>query len=878
MKTRAPTFAFTSGASIALVLGFSLAHAGAALSPVPEQTSREAVRVEILEGFPDQASWAFTNESSRVTETYGEPAFGFPAMPAKYSARGVKADRGFPFLFRASAPVTLPKGDLRLLLRARTGSRLFVDGKLLLSTRFPNLNADGHEEVPELPVAAAADIRYLQPGQFESLTRFTSDGLPHQFLLEALIGTKGRRPELGELSVSFSTGDGESFRLVSPQRDVLLTESGWAAFEQERRAFWRAQDKERRAILSAGEAKYWNQRHESARQFLTSEVTRTRAGGSAKTAPPAASSPTIDDFINARLRAAGATVAPLTDDAMFLRRVSLDTIGVIPTIDALEGFLRDTGSDRRARAIDRLLADGGWADHWVSYWQDVLAENPGILKPMLNNTGPFRWWLHEVFTDNKPMDRFATELILMEGSPYYGGPAGFGMASDNDVPMAQKAQILAQAFMGMQMQCARCHDAPYHNFKQEQLFSLAAMLRREPQLVPLTSSIPTNSNIVIGRIVKVTLKPGSKVAPQWPFPNTMTDAVPDGVLRDPQDPRERLAALMTDPRNDRFARVLVNRIWKRYLGWGIVEPVDDWETAKPSHPELLDFLARELVVHDYDLKHVARLILNSQTYQRAALPAGSEEKPFDQRLFAAPARRRLSAEQLVDSLFATVNKPFHSEEMNMDVDGRRPVKDFNNLGSPGRAWEFASLSNERDRPALSMPHAQSIVDALCTFGWRESRQSPQTIRDHDANVLQPAALANGIMANGRIARLSDDSGITALCLEDRPLPELVRRLFLGILSRPPSGAESRTFAALLGEGYADRRLKPSGSSAHQSRPARAVSWSNHLNPEATQIKQEQERAAREGDPPTDRLRASWRERAEDAVWALINSPEFVFVP
>jgi hypothetical protein len=228
---------------------------------------------------------------------------------------------------------------------------------------------------------------------------------------------------------------------------------------------------------------------------------------------------------------------------------------------------------------------------------------------MLNNTGPFRWFIHEAFTDNKSIDRFATELILMEGSSYYGGPAGFGVATENDVPLAQKAQIVAQAFMGMQMQCARCHDAPYHDFKQRDLFSLAAMLRREPQQVPLSSSVPTNSNIVIGRVVKVTLKPGSKVAPEWTLTNAMAHGIESEWLRDPKDSREQLAALITDPRNERFARVIVNRMWKRYLGWGIVEPVDDWETAKPSQPELLVYLARELVEHDYDLKHVARLIL-----------------------------------------------------------------------------------------------------------------------------------------------------------------------------------------------------------------------------------------------------------------------------
>jgi hypothetical protein len=239
----------------------------------------------------------------------------------------------------------------------------------------------------------------------------------------------------------------------------------------------------------------------------------------------------------------------------------------------------------------------------------------------------------------------------------------------------------------------------------------------------------------------------------------------------------------------------------------------------------------------------------------------------------------MTAEQVVDSLFAAVGKPFHSEEMNMDVDGRRPVKDFNNLGVPAHGWEFASLSNERDRPALAMPRAQPIVDTLTTFGWREARQSPQTERDHAVNILQPAALANGLLGNGRIARLSDDSAITALALEDHPLPDLIRSVFLRVLSRPPTVAELKAFSAVLSDGYAERRLPPSTSQAHKSTgPARAVSWANHLNPEATKIKQELERQARAGDPPTDRLRADWRERMEDALWSLVNSPEFVFVP
>ncbi len=861
-------------AAIGIFLLF-LAYVGVAAPLEVDPLPPGQMRVQILEGIPDQSNWDFA--PVEPSETYTEPAFGFVAVPSKYSNKGIKIDRSSPFFLRASALITIPKGDHRILLRALGGTRLFVDGRQILGTRFPTVNADGHEQVPETPVAVERNIRYLRPGHFEALTNYVSDGESHVFVLEAVIGTKGRRPELGELCVSADL-DGKSFQLLSPgaTKKVLLTEQGWEAYAAERRASWKAHDAQSRQAAGAVENHYWTWRHEWARKQMADRNPSIR--------PPDISSATpvhneIDRFIGARLEAAKVKPAPLTDDYGFLRRVTLDTTGTLPSTEQIETFLRDKSKNRRAAAIGRLLSDPGWADHWVGYWQDVLAENPGILKPMLNNTGPFRWWIRDSFADNKPMDRFATELVMMEGSVYYGGPAGFSMATDNDVPMAQKAQIVAQAFLGMQMQCARCHDAPYHHFKQKDLFSFAAMLKRGPQPVPLTSSIPTNSNIIIGRIVNVTLQPGSKVEPAWPFADVMPDDLPGGVLQNANDPREKLAALLTDSRNDRFARVLVNRVWKRYLGWGLVEPVDDWETAKPSHPELLDFLACELVTHDYDLKHVARLILNSHTYQREIRPDGTPETKPENRLFASPARRRMMAEQVVDSLFTAVGKAYDSEEMNLDIDCRRPVKEFNNLGKPCRAWEFTSLSNERDRPALAMPRAQSIVDALVSFGWRESRQSAQTVRDHSPNVLQPATLANGLLGNGRITRLSDDSAITALCLESKSVSELIRIVFLRVLSRPPTKVESETFTAYLQNGYADRRIKMESNATQKSTaPTRAVSWANHLNPEATRIKLEMEREARAGDPPTRWLRPDWRERMEDVLWALVNTPEFVFVP
>jgi hypothetical protein len=178
-----------------------------------------------------------------------------------------------------------------------------------------------------------------------------------------------------------------------------------------------------------------------------------------------------------------------------------------------------------------------------------------------------------------------------------------------------------------------------------------------------------------------------------------------------------------------------------------------------------------------------------------------------------------------------------------------------------------------------MPRAQAIVDLMGLFGWRDARQSPLSARDHSANVLQPAQLANGDAANGRVARLCDGHAVTALALQDQPLEELVENLFLRALSRPPTETERAAFARHLEAGYATRvRPAPPASLKKEYDRQLQLSWSNHLNPTATEIKMAAEEKARRGDEPTPRLAPDWRERLEDALWALLNSPEFVFVP
>jgi hypothetical protein len=564
------------------------------------------------------------------------------------------------------------------------------------------------------------------------------------------------------------------------------------------------------------------------------------------------------------------------DDLAFLRRVTLDTVGVVPSESEIAAFLADASPDKRARTIERLLADPRWADHWMGYWLDVLAENPNLINPTLNNTGPFRWWIYESLVDNKPLDLFVTELLSLEGSERFGGPAGFGVATGNDVPMAAKGIIVGSAFLGVEMKCARCHDAPTHAATQEELFSLAAMLAAEPLKVPATSSVAMEHLTVGGRtpLIEVTLAPGEVVEPAWPFADLCDEETARRIARNPDRPRDLLAALITAPQNERFAQVMANRIWQRYMGRGLVAEVGDWEKAPPTHPALLRWLGRELVRSGYDTKALARLILNSHAYQRASDPTLAEPDP----LFVSPAPRLLAAEQLVDSLFAATGKPFEVEPVNLDLDSVRTIDNALDLGRARRAWMLGSTSNERDRPSLMLPRMQAVAEVMEVFGWRGARpDSASGVRDVDPNVLQPALLANGTMMSW-LTRLSDDHGFTQLALEDQPLDRLLDRVFLRLFTRLPTAAERATYRGHLEPGYPTRRAAGTALSGPDERaPRQFVAWSNHMLTEGNVLRLEQEAEARRGDPPTRHLAADWRVRFEDVIWALLNAPEIVRV-
>jgi hypothetical protein len=956
--------------------------------PPPPIAKKEVPAGRVLvqlaeEGMPDSNAWP--SEPPKVGETYTEDVFGFFDVPQKYVETGVRGDRHVPFLLRAAALVTFPKGKHRLLLRARGATNLYIDGKTSLTTPFPPADSDGHHLVADQKdyLDLGPDFRFVAPGNRESWCEFEGTGKPQFFVLETIVGSyvgkSIRRPELGETVVAWSKQGTETWELVtSSKRVVAYNDAGWAEYEKERSAHYDVINSRKRAELRAKSDPYWTQRREAAKAWLakvapvkvpelpknfpasneidhfiaaridgvkaqdahkgsidyfkevmpileakcnechrgakakgglhldsladalkggksdgaavqpgkpdhSSIIARVTSGDEDEVMPPKGKPLTKDEVAVLTkwieegahwpdIRADHLTLTPLTDDLNFLRRVTIDTLGVVPTLEEIAAFQKNP--DRKA-AIDRLLNDPRWADNWMGYWQDVLAENPNILNPTLNNTGPFRWWLYESLKDNKPMDFFVTELLRMQGSERLGGPAGFGTASQNDVPMAAKGTIVSTAFLGVEMKCARCHDSPTGKSLQQDLFELAAMLGTKEIEVPKTSSVPMDKIHAGGRkpLIQVTLMPGTKVQPKWPFAEFCDESVAK-LAEDPQDTRDVLAAMITAPQNERFAQVTANRIWSRFMGRGIVEPVEDWEKGKPTHPELIQWLGREFVRGGYDVKNLTRLILNSHAYQRATDPELKLTSP----LYTSPSPRRLQAEQIVDSLFAATGKPFKTEEVCLDIDNTRDLKNAIHMGKPHRSWMLTSTSNERDRPSLALPRIQAVTDVLSAFGWRAARQDPVSKRDADPNVLQPAILSNGTLGVW-LTRMSDDHGVTDLALKANSVDELIDTLFLKLLTRKPSAQERELYTQHLSAGFDTRHFKPQAPSSKPTRTReKYVSWSNHLDGEATTVRMAQEAAARQGEPPTEKLDAQWRTRMEDVLWAMLNAPEWAFSP
>ncbi|MGC6466708.1 MAG: DUF1549 domain-containing protein [Akkermansiaceae bacterium] len=338
----------------------------------------------------------------------------------------------------------------------------------------------------------------------------------------------------------------------------------------------------------------------------------------------------VDRILDAGLLGRKAAIPEPADDRVFLRRATLDAVGLLPTPDELEAFVSDQDPDKRNKVIDRLLANEvGYADHWLTMWNDLLRNDYTGTGFITGGRKQITSWLYQSLRDNKPYDQFVKELISpgVESEGFINGIKWRGDVNSSQTREIQFSQNISQVFLGINMKCASCHDSFIDRWKLEEAYSLAAIFADKP--------------LELHRCDKPT---GTMAKAKWIFPE-----LGDVDAKAPRKERlEQLAGLMTHRENGRFTRTLVNRYWERLMGRGIVHPVDAMDT-KPWNEDLLDALAVQFADDGYDLKKLIRFIMTSKAYQSKSVVLTKE--PGDDYQYAGPLAKRMTAEQLLDTIW-----------------------------------------------------------------------------------------------------------------------------------------------------------------------------------------------------------------------------------
>jgi hypothetical protein len=461
----------------------------------------------------------------------------------------------------------------------------------------------------------------------------------------------------------------------------------------------------------------------------------------------------IDEKAAAQWRALGLVPSDLCSDAEFLRRAMLDAIGTTPTPEEVEAFLADPDPRKRSKLVDRLLERPEYVDYWTLKWGDLLRVNSTKLgaQGML----AFNLWLRASFRANKPVDRMVEELVTAQGSIYNNGPANyFRVAGTPD----DLAETTAQVFMGVRLQCAKCHHHPFEAYGQDDYYGLAAYFARIRTKASDEFGLFGREQVIyVANNGEVRQPRSGQVMTPRPLGDTPAD--------DPVDRRRALARWLTAGSNPWLSRNVVNRYWGYLLGKGLVNPIDDLRaTNPPSNPALLDALADAFVASGYDLKQLLRLILNSRVYQLSALP--KPENRLDTTYFTHYLVKRLTAEQLLDAIdFAT---------------------------GTAEKFEFRPLGTR----AIALPDTSIKSYFLDTFGRPLRVQACECERSADPNLSQALHLMNGDVINRKIA---DPKGRLARWLADPKLSDedLIRSLYLVTFTRPATPDEVAAAKGLI---------------------------------------------------------------------------------
>ncbi|MEE2624398.1 MAG: DUF1549 and DUF1553 domain-containing protein [Verrucomicrobiota bacterium] len=510
----------------------------------------------------------------------------------------------------------------------------------------------------------------------------------------------------------------------------------------------------------------------------------------------------VDERVFAKLLTLGLPPSPLSDDATFLRRVTIDIAGRLPSLEETDSFLAEKEAGKRARKIDQLLVGTDYADYFAGKWAAIL-RNKRTSAHHARGSFAFHAWIRDALHQNRPYHEFVKEFVAASGEVGENPPViWYRTVKDSK----EQLQDVAQIFLGQRLQCAQCHHHPYEKWSQDDYYGFQAFFSkvgRKPGNQP-------GEEIIFNKTGKASAqnpRSGRSLAPK-PLGEAEIE------LAHHQDPRDSLADWMTNEKNPFFARMLVNRYWKHFFGRGLVDPEDDMRvTNPPTHPALLDDLARNFVESGYDLKALIRTICNSKTYQLSAIP--NEHNIGDRQNYSRFYPRRLPAEILLDGINAVTNS---KEKFNGQPQGVR---------------------------AVQLPDDQFTKESyfLSVFGRPDMNSACECERADDVNLAQALHLVNSTNIRNKLA---SNEGRAALLLKNREtsndeahISELYRRAF----SRPP-GPEELT----IGIAYLNRKRTP---------------------PDPATLSEEEKKK-----PKTPETLE--REPYEDLIWALLNTKEFLF--
>jgi hypothetical protein len=475
-------------------------------------------------------------------------------------------------------------------------------------------------------------------------------------------------------------------------------------------------------------------------------------------APPASNY--IDKLNFQQLNKLQMNPSPVCDDTTFLRRAYLDCLGLLPSADESRVFLASQSPDKRSQLIDELLMRPEFAEHWAMKWSDVLRNEEKVLDA--KGVDAFFGWIRDWLAAGKPMDEFARELVTGRGSTYENPPANFYRANRDP---ATRGETAARLFLGVRLQCAKCHNHPYDRWTQDDYYNWAAVFGRiDYQIVSNQRRDRLDKHEFNGEQI-VVLKDEGEVQNA----RTGQDAEPRflGGYSPPLHPIEDrlmpLAEWLTAPGNELFVKSQANFVWYHLLGRGLVEPIDDFRVTNPaSNPALLDAVASRFSASDFDLKTLVRDILNSQTYQLSSEP--NDTNRDDEVNFARAIIRRLPAETLLDAQCEAIDS----------------FAEFNGYPEGTRAGQVRGVQRVRSRDKK----AASADRFLKTFGKPERLLACECERSNETTLKQALTLIGDEGLNALLAK--DGNRLSKLAESGISAEQAVDELYWAALSRPPT--------------------------------------------------------------------------------------------